>query len=68
MKPRSKIQDVTAKDGGYLVRVKEPAQDGKANEAVISALARYFRLPKRAVLIVRGHQSRNKLVELLDTK
>ncbi len=68
MKPRSKISDVTAKDGGYLVRVKEPAQDGKANEAVISALAKYFRLPKRAVSIVRGHQSRNKLVELLDTK
>ncbi len=68
VKPRSKVSDVTQKDDGYVVRVKEPAEDGKANKAVIEVLAKHFGLPKRAVSIVKGHQSRNKVAELLDTQ
>lgn len=65
VKPRSKAAEVSEdKDGSYLVRVKKPAQEGKANKAVIEILAKHFGLPKRAISIVRGRQSRNKLIEI----
>ena len=54
----------TAGDGTILVKVREPAEDGRANAALIAALAGHFRVPKRAVTIVHGHGSRRKLVEV----
>ena len=63
--PRAKRRGVQAgADGQLSVRVTEPAEDGRANEAVIAALAGHFNVPKRAVAIIRGHTSRHKLVEL----
>jgi uncharacterized protein (TIGR00251 family) len=53
-----------AADGMLVVKVREPAEDGRANEAVVEALAEYFGVPKRAVSIVRGHASRRKLIEI----
>jgi uncharacterized protein YggU (UPF0235/DUF167 family) len=44
--------------------VRPPAQDGKANEAVIDLLADYFGIAKSAVKIIRGHSSRHKLLEV----
>lgn len=51
-------------DGMFVVKVKERAQEGKANEAVIQAVAEHFGVPKFAVEIIRGHASRNKLIEI----
>jgi uncharacterized protein (TIGR00251 family) len=48
----------------YRAAVREPARNGKANAAVIDLVARYFGLPKSQILIVRGHSSRRKVVEL----
>lgn len=53
-----------ASDGGLVVRVDGPAEDGRANTALIELLADHFRVPKRAVSIVRGVTSRRKLVEM----
>jgi hypothetical protein len=54
----------TAGDGTLVVKVREPAEDGRANDAVITALAGHFGVARRAVTIVHGHGSRRKLVEV----
>ena len=47
-----------------VVKVREPAEGGRANMAMVAALAEHFHVPCRAVSIVRGHASRRKLVEI----
>ena len=63
--PRARRPGIeTAGDGTLVVKVREPAEDGRANAAVIEALAGHFGVPKRAVTILHGHGSRRKLVEV----
>ena len=63
--PRAKKPGIeTAGDGTLVVKVREPAEDGRANDAVIAALAGHFGVAKRAVTIVHGHSSRRKLMEV----
>ena len=52
-------------DGGVQVRVAAPAEGGRANAAVIEALAQHFGVPPRAVTIRQGLTNRSKLVEIL---
>ena len=52
-------------DGSYRVAVNAPSQEGKANEAVIAALAEFFSVPKSSVTIRHGRHSRKKVVEIL---
>lgn len=47
-----------------VVRVQAPAVGGKANDAVIAALADAFDVPKNTVRMIRGHSSRTKTVEV----
>ncbi len=64
--PRAKRPGVERQaDGALRVRVSAPAEDGRANSAVIEALAAHFDVPKRAVTILRGHMSRIKFVEIV---
>jgi len=51
-------------EGSYVVKVKERAQEGRANQAVIEAIAEHFDVPKSSVAIIQGLASRNKLVEI----
>ena len=46
------------------VRVTAPAVDGKANAAVVTAVAEALGLPERAVSIVAGATSRTKTIEI----
>lgn len=46
------------------VSVQAPAVDGRANEAVVAALARAFGVQRGSVSIVRGSRSRTKVVEV----
>ena len=52
-------------NGGLRVRVAAPAQGGRANAAVVEALAGHFGVPSRAVTILHGLTSRSKLIEVL---
>ena len=63
--PRAKRPAIElAGDGTLVVKVREPAEDGRANDAVVVALAGHFGVAKRAVTIVHGQTSRRKLVEI----
>ena len=44
------------------LRIKAPAVDGKANEAIIKVLAKEFRTAKSTIQILSGHNSKKKLV------
>jgi uncharacterized protein (TIGR00251 family) len=46
------------------LKVRAPALDGRANAALTEFLADQLRLPRRAVTLVRGAKSRQKLVHI----
>jgi uncharacterized protein len=51
-------------DGSIVVRVRERAVEGKANEAVRAALAQAIGVSKSAVTLVRGATARLKAFEV----
>ncbi|MCX6764993.1 MAG: DUF167 domain-containing protein [Candidatus Nealsonbacteria bacterium] len=64
-KPNSKVEKIEKmSDNVFIVWVREPAEDGKANKAIIEALAEYFKVSKSSVNIVSGHTSKTKIVEI----
>jgi hypothetical protein len=67
VKPRCKTEDVTREMDGnvYVVRVKEPPVEGKANRAVLKLLAKHFGVPESRLRIVTGLTSRNKVIEVM---
>ena len=48
----------------WKVRVAEPPEDGRANEAVLRLLAETLDVPRASVALVSGFSSRDKIVEL----
>lgn len=65
-KPGSKHEFVEKiDDANFVVSVKEPPIDGRANLAIRNALAVYFKTGTSCVKIISGHTSRNKVVEIL---
>ncbi|MBD2041676.1 DUF167 domain-containing protein [Microcoleus sp. FACHB-672] len=65
VKPNSKQQTIQEEpDGSFMVHLKSPPVDGKANEELIKLLAKKFEIPKFQITIKSGLSSRNKLVEL----
>lgn len=63
--PRSKRAAVGGERAGrLLVRVTAPPLDGRANAAVVAALARTLGVPKRSVSIVSGSGARDKTVRI----
>lgn len=49
----------------FVVAVKAPPVDGKANAAILKALAKYFRVPLSNLRMVSGFASRQKVVEIM---
>lgn len=65
VKPGAKAPGiVVGADGSIIVRVRERATEGKANEAVRRALATALHRPPTSVRLVRGETSRRKLFEI----
>ena len=48
----------------WKVRVSEPPEGGRANEAVLRLIAETLDVPRTHVALVSGHASRNKIVRL----
>jgi uncharacterized protein (TIGR00251 family) len=49
---------------GWKVRVTQPPEHGRANDAVVRLLANALAVPPDAVAIVSGHSGRDKIVQL----
>jgi len=65
VKPGAREEKVSREpDGSLLVSVRARAQEGKANEAVVKAVAKALRVPKSSVRIVSGLSSRTKMLEV----
>jgi uncharacterized protein (TIGR00251 family) len=66
VKPSSKTQEVSQEGNSFAVKVKEPAREGRANQAVIELLAEHFSVSKSQVRILSGFRSRNKVIEVVE--
>lgn len=55
---------VVEKDGGVLIYVRERAQDGKANDAVASLLAKHYGVGVSNIRLVRGASGRHKVFHI----
>ena len=47
-------------DGAVKLRITAPPVDGKANALIVEILAKMFHVPKTAVTLASGQQSRRK--------
>jgi len=69
VKPNAKqVKIERVNESHFLIRVKEKPQEGKANRAVIKALAEYFGIPQADVVLVKGQSSREKIFEIKTDK
>jgi len=64
VKPNSKSEEVSHEGDSFVVKVKEPPREGRANRAVIRLLAQHFGVPQSQVKILSGFKSKNKVVEI----
>lgn len=62
--PNSKNEEVGQEGDKFVVKVKEPAKEDKANQAVIKLLSAHFRVPMDHVRILSGSKNKNKIVEV----
>lgn len=64
VKANAKIEKLLPiSDTEFDVSVKEPAEKGKANRAVLKLLAKHF---GRKAVLISGYNSKKKLVEIED--
>ena len=65
VQPRASRDEIAGVMGGALkVRLRAPALEDRANEALCEYLAELLKTPKAAVRILSGHHSRSKRVEM----
>lgn len=64
--PKARVRRIQESDNGSLkVHLLSPAQDGKANKALIEMLAEYYGVRRRQVNIIQGEYARDKVVEII---
>jgi uncharacterized protein len=65
VQPRASKDELGGEMGGALkVRLRAPAVEGRANEALVEFLAGLLKRPKSAVRILSGDRSRTKRIEI----
>jgi len=63
--PRASKDEIAgAMDGALKIRLRAPALENRANEALVVFLAELLKRPKSAVRIQSGEHSRTKRVEI----
>ena len=64
VKPQSGRQDIKKiSENKYIVSLKKPAEDNKANLELIKLLKKYFH---KNINIIKGMKNRNKVVEVIE--
>lgn len=65
VQPRASKDEIAGEMGGALkVRLRAPAVEDRANEALVEFLAELLKTPKSAVRILSGDRSRTKRIEI----
>lgn len=62
--PKSKENSVKKIDEIFYIRTTAPAIDDKANLAIIPLLARFLKIKKYNLKIIKGKKSREKIITL----
>ncbi len=47
------------------VFVREPAEDNRANRAIIHAVSVYYDIPENKLRMISGHRGMNKMIQVL---
>lgn len=64
-KPNAKEEKVEKiSDTDFVVGVREAPIKGRANRAVVKALANYFSISSSQIQILAGHTSKQKIIEI----
>ncbi len=63
-KPESKVVGVS-EDGTIRMEIKAPPIEGKANRELINTIAKLLGLNKSQVIIIKGLNSKNKLIRII---
>ena len=67
IKPDSKEDKIVQKnETSFVVQVKEPAEDNRANKRMVELVADKFGIIKSKVKIVTGHHSPSKILEIME--
>lgn len=53
-------------DGALKIALSAPPVDGEANAALVAFFAKALRVPKSAVVLVRGERGRSKTLRIAD--
>jgi uncharacterized protein (TIGR00251 family) len=65
VQPRASKDEIAGEIGGALkVRLRAPALEDRANEALVEFLAELLKMPRVAVRILSGDRSRTKRIEI----
>jgi uncharacterized protein (TIGR00251 family) len=65
VKPNSKQQKIEAiTEDNFVIHLKSPPVDGKANKELIEILATKFKVTKSQIVIKSGLTSKTKLIEI----
>ena len=65
-KPKSRHERVEKVDEThFVICVKEPPESGRANQAIIKALAAYLHIAPSRIELIRGAASRKKVFKIL---
>ena len=65
VQPRASKDEIAGEMGGVLkVRLRAPAVEDRANEALVEFLAQLLKTPRSAVRILSGERSRTKRIEV----
>ncbi|SRR3989440_8357809 len=65
VQPRASKDEIAGEMGGALkVRLRAPAVEDRANEALVEFLAQLLKTPRSAVRILSGERSRKKRIEI----
>lgn len=65
VQPNARSEGITGVRGGRIVvRISQPAREGKANKALVKCLAKAFDIAPSSVEVVKGIRGRDKSVLL----
>ncbi len=66
VKPYSKTEGVSQEGDSLTVKVKQPPNQGQANQAVMRLLAQHFGVPQSHVKILSGLRNKTKIMEVVE--